>query len=84
MGEFENQVMLYLRNIATKLINLDARLDALESNFMQGLHCNSEAFRQTKVVCQALANETRETKEHLEEYGGVIESSTYLGRTRVV
>ena len=78
MSEFENKVLLYLRNIATKLINLSDRLDVLESKFMQGLRCNSEAFLQTKTVVQAIANETKETRKDIAEYGGVIEGESFF------
>ena len=78
MSEFENKVLLYLRNIATKLINLSDRLDVLEAKFMHGLRCNSEAFNQTKTVVQAIANETKETRKDIAEYGGVIEGESFF------
>ena len=80
-----NEVMLYLRNIVTKCINLSAevkklhdRVDVLESVLMDGFRATGTAFHQTREVCQAICNETRQTKESLEEYGGVIEGSSYL------
>ena len=89
---FEQQVMLYLRNLAAKFHHLSeqvakvhSRLDVLESVLMEGFRATSTAFNQTKTVCQAIVNETRETKEQLEEYGGVIEGSSYFGgTTRIV
>ena len=85
-----NEVMLYLRNIVTKCINLSAevkklhdRVDVLESVLMDGFRATGAAFNQTKEVCQAIVNETRSVKDNLEEYGGIIEGSSYFD-TRVV
>ena len=78
MEEFQKQVLGHLRNITTQLTNLGSRLDTLEYKFRQGIKCHSEAFNQIRTVCQALANETRQTKENLEQYGGVIEQSSFF------
>ena len=90
--EFQKQVMLYLRNLASKFHHLSqevekvhARLDVLESVLMEGFRATGTAFHQTKEVCNAIAQQTRETKENLEEYGGIIEGSSFFdGTTRIV
>lgn len=74
---FKKEVLLYLRNLAIKYNSMISRLDALEALMMKGFRATGECFNQTKVVCQAIADEARETKENLAEYGGVIESSTF-------
>ena len=90
MSKFEKDVMLYLRNIVNKMINLSEkvnslhnRIGVLESVLMDGFRATGAAFNQTKEVCQASVNETRSVKDNLEEYGGIIEGSSYFD-TRVV
>ena len=91
---FKAEVMLYLRNLAAKFHYLSTqvekvheRLDHLEEVLMQGFRATGTAFQQTKEVVQAVVNETKETREDLAEYGGVIRESTYfdpLMRTAVI
>ena len=90
----KSEVLKYLRNLSakfhymcTKVENLDKRLDKIETILMSGFRATGTAFKQTKEVVQAVVNETRDVREDLAEYGGVIESSTYfdpLMRTRCV
>ena len=90
--KFQTEVMLYLRNLTSKFHHLSeevakihSRLDVLESVLMDGFRATSTAFNQTKTVCQAIVDETRQTKENLEEFGGIIEESSYFdGTTRTV
>jgi hypothetical protein len=89
-SKFEKDAMLYFRNIVNKMINisekvnsLHKRIDVLESVLMDGFRATGTAFSQTKEVCQAIVNETRSVKSNLEEYGGIIEGSSYFD-TRVV
>ena len=80
---FKKEVMLYLRNLATKHARLVERINNIESLLMKGFQATGVAFNQTKIVCQAIADEARETKENLAEYGGVIESSTFDSYMRI-
>jgi len=50
----------------------------LEQTFMKGMRATQTAFNQVKVVCEAVANETKEVRETLNECAGIIEGSTYL------
>ena len=91
---FKDEVMLYLRNLAAKFHYLSTqvekvhdRLDHLEDVVLRGFRATGTAFQQTKEVVQAVVNETKETREDLAEYGGVIRESTYfdpLMRTAVI
>ena len=90
----KSEVLKYLRNLSakfhymcTKVENLDKRLDKIETILMSGFRATGTAFKQTKEVVQAVVNETRDVREDLAEYGGVIQDSTYfdpLMRTRIV
>ena len=54
---------------------------------MEGFRATGTAFYQMKTVTQAVVNETKSVKENLEEYGGVIEGSSYFDtnmRTHIV
>ena len=89
-SKFEKEVMLYLRNLVNKMSyltksvdSLHNRIDVLESVLMDGFRATGTAFNQTKEVCQAIVNETRSVKDNLEEYGCIIEGSSYFD-TRVV
>ena len=85
--KFEDEVMLYLRNIVTKMHALFKRMDKLEQIMMAGFRATGTAFHQTKTVVQAVVNEVGQTREDLSEYGGIIQESTYfdpLMRTNMV
>ena len=81
-----NEIMKYLKNMTNKLIRLRERVSRMEDVMMQGFFSTGEAFRQVKVVSQAIVDETRKNTEHLEEYGGTIEADSFFDgtRTRVV
>ena len=74
MEKFEKDVMQYLRNIVTKLIILNKRMDKLEDGF----RCTSVAFKQIKTVVQAVVNEVELSRDELSEYGGVIQADTFF------
>jgi len=88
------EMLLYLRNLAGKfhyvseqVKKLHDRMDVLESVLMEGFRATGTAFYQMKTVTQAVVNETKSVKENLEEYGGVIEGSSYFDtnmRTHIV
>ena len=85
--KFEDEVMLYLRNIVTKMHALFKRMDKLEQIMMAGFRATGTAFHQTKTVVQAVVNEVGQTREDLSKYGGIIQESTYfdpLMRTNMV
>ena len=82
--DFEKDVMLYLRNLAVWKERVGKQLETLQDSVIQlgqrvnSLGCaNSEAFKQVKTVCERLANVTDETRENLDEYGGIITASTF-------
>ena len=90
-SKFEQDVMLYLRNLAQWKCHASQRLDDIlvrlnEQDVMicelgqlvRKLGCaNSEAYGQVKVVIDRLADVTEETRSNLDEYGGIITESTY-------
>ena len=57
---------------------LHARIEYLENMIVEGFKATGTAWKQTKIVVQKLADETRNTKERLEEYGGVIEADSFF------
>ena len=79
MEKFEENVMLYLRNIVTKINHMNKRMNKLEKTMVDGFRATGTAFNQTKTVVQAVVNEVGQTREELLEYGGVIEASSYFG-----
>ena len=88
-------VMRYLKNITTKLIHLDKKLESLHCRvdsiavLLAALTCKTvdvgrscaKAFGQTKTVIQHLAETQEEVRADLGEYGGVIvaHSDWYTG-----
>ena len=90
-SKFEKDVMLYLRNLAQWKHHASQRLDNIllrlnEQDVMicelgqqvRKLGCaNCEAYKRVKVVCERLAEVTEETRNNLDEYGGIITESTY-------
>ena len=83
-SNFEKDVMLYLRNLASWKHKVSKQLEMLQDSVIQlgqrvnSLGCaNSAAFQQVKTVCERLANVTEETRENLDEFGGIITESTY-------
>ena len=87
MSKFENEVMLYLRNLTSKFQYLSEKLHRLEEIMLKGFQATGMAFHQTKEVCQAIVNETRQNTEHLDEFGGTIEAESYFDpcmRTNIV
>ena len=83
MSDFEKSVMRYLKNIVNKCIHLDKKIESLtrqlsevrETTMSLGKACG-QAFGQTKVVIESLAETALETREDLSEYGGVIIDSS--------
>ena len=87
MSKFENEVMLYLRNLAAKFHHLSEKMNRLEKIMMKGFQATGMAFHQTKEVCQAIVDETKKNTEHLDEFGGTIEAESYFDpcmRTNIV
>ena len=78
MSKFEKEVMKYLRNLATKMINLSEKLDKLEKIMMSGFQATGTAFNQTKEVVNKLAQATEDTRDDLATYGGVIEADSFF------
>jgi len=90
-SKFEKDVMLYLRNLAQwkhhasqRLDDILVRLDEQDvmicelGQLVRKLGCaNCEAYGQVKVVIEKLADVAEETRQNLDEYGGVITESTY-------
>ena len=90
-SKFEKDVMLYLRNLAQWKHHASKQLDDIlvrlnEQDVMicqlgqqvRKLGCaNCEAYGQVKVVMERLADVTEETRQNLDEYGGIITESTY-------
>ena len=75
---FEEECMQYLRNIVAKLRLLNDRIDKMEEKALGLGVAASHAFSQVKEVVNKLYIEQAETREDLAEYGGVIESSTFM------
>ena len=91
--QFQKEVMLYLKNIVNKCINLSEKVCELgkkivnlENVMMQGFRATGIAFNQMKTVTAACCEEARGAREDLAEYGGVIENSTFdtYMKTRIV
>ena len=80
--KFQENVMLYLRNLAAKFHHLSEKIDKLEKIMMKGFQATGMAFHQTKEVCQAIVNETRQNTEHLDEFGGTIEAESFFDGVR--
>jgi hypothetical protein len=78
MSKFEKEVMLYLRNLASKFHHLSEKLNRLEKIMMAGFKATGTAFSQTKEVVNKLAEATEETRINLAEYGGVIEADSFF------
>jgi hypothetical protein len=76
------EIMIYLKNMTTKLINLKTHVAKLEAMMMSGFTATGKAFRQVKVVSQAIVDETRKNTEHLDEFGGTIEADSFFDGTR--
>ena len=88
-------VMRYLKNITTKLIHIDKKIESLHcrvdsievllseltSKTVELGQACSKAFGQTKTVIQHLAETQEEVRSDLGEYGGVIvaHSDWYTG-----
>ena len=73
-----DKLLSTLEKILESVKNLNARVEYLEKVVTAGFRATGTAWKQTKVVCQALADETRQTKENLEEYGGLIEADSFF------
>ena len=78
MSKFEKEVMLYLRNLASKFHYLSEKMNRLEEIMMKGFQATGMAFHQTKEVVNKLAEATEETRNDLAEYGGVIEAESFF------
>ena len=77
-NKFEEDVLLYLRNIIAKLRVLSERVDKMESRALSLGGACSAAFLQVKDVVNKLYEEQTATREDLSEYGGVIQQSTFM------
>jgi hypothetical protein len=82
MSKFENEVMLYLRNLTSKFQYLSEKLHRLEEIMLKGFQATGMAFHQTKEVCQAIVDETKKNTEHLDEFGGTIEAESFFDGVR--
>ena len=76
--KFQENVMLYLRNLAAKFHHLCEKVDKLEKIMMKGFQATGMAFHQTKEVVNKLATATEDTRNDLAEYGGVIEAESFF------
>ena len=80
----EGKVMLYLRNIVTKLgwittaiDRLETRLDELDVSMIQLGAGNSEAFQQCRTAVQALAENQECVQNDLSDAMGNVRSSSW-------
>ena len=75
--EFQEEVLMLLRNIVAKLRVLTEKIEKVDSAAQNlGMACG-QAFLQVKGVVNKLADEQRECREDLAEYGGTITDSTF-------
>ena len=72
-----DKVLKKLDQMEVKLTATNKKLDDVERKIMKLGHACGTAFEQTKVVINALKEHTESIGESLDEYGGVIEASTF-------
>ena len=76
--EFQEEVLMLLRNIVAKLRVLTEKIEKVDSAAKSlGMACG-QAFLQVKGVVNKLADEQQETRMDLSEYGGTIEAATFF------
>ena len=79
-----DEILTYLRNLAAKFHNLSQRVNCIAENVenlqkvcLSGFRATGTAFSQTKIVCQKIVDECKQTNSDLAEYGGIIEAESF-------